>query len=646
MKRSLIFILIFLTSFASAQEIIKKEHVQSISYLLASNKGMGRSSFGHAYLRFSYNEELSDDDLVVEFVADTGNEGVNALKGIGIGENYKLKVHLTYYSVVKYHHTRSQDRDLTSYQLDLDQNQMHKIVDKVNDYLNDDSGKEYAFFNANCARFVSESLNAGIDLELKGVRSVIPTSIPHLLKSRDLVISEFTDDRLSTQRKEIFDLYSRGLFDRTDLNFINLKDQLTSNDLNQRLFAYYKLHTYRSSFTRTKQRKINLLASKLLLIESSGFQSFFLAYFNNSIEKMNALEQPPISLSNMQRPKILKVSFDHDGEKVFLKVKMRYRSQLISNRKHPITRSHSFQLKDMVYRDGKIFNSSNQVISYKFSKKSLDREFYTPHTYLNAEIVKSNRKKYLKVHILLEDSTQVVAPKNLDQNDILAIENFDNDKGGVCLAHSELTQLLNTQAFYLPEETPLTEEENISLINDLLLGKLVFVPGHANALEFTSSIPPEMLKSIIKQRQSARFSFKDRFFDYFKETKISNSNFYNLKNLLALQLKPIIFFVPEGKRGIAHSITITSIQDVGDFYELTAIDPNFGFVEGHFRFNKLTSKLETSFYGTTEAVLYPLNLEDAAIKKSVFKETETVKLLKNVIKNKDVYSFYPYEIFK
>ncbi len=52
--------------------------IRKIHFLLASDQGLGRSSFGHAYLRLSHGDQPALDDDVLEFVA---SEPVNGLLG-------------------------------------------------------------------------------------------------------------------------------------------------------------------------------------------------------------------------------------------------------------------------------------------------------------------------------------------------------------------------------------------------------------------------------------------------------------------------------------------------------------------------------------------------------------------------------------
>lgn len=634
----LLFSLSVLQAFGSVT-LLDPQKVEMVSYVLAANKGIGKSSFGHAYLRFSEGDEVSASDLMVEFVADVEDGQIDYLRGMGVGENYDLVVNASNYKSFSIYHTQQENRNLTTYTLDLSREQIESVVNAVNRMITEGVGRDYAFFSTNCATIVSYILNGVIEKDLKGLRAITPSLIPGELKKRNLVVDEIEDPRISKKRKQIAE--------SSELRFLgsqpwteNLTDQLSSSLLRDRVFAYRKINIVRSHLTRKENRILTGHVLKLLGLEPVAVKDFFYPIFIDPNQSFNIVSASDHIGGYSSQAKVSNVKIVTKSGDVFVEVTVKSKRP-IGKDNRGINRYRVDKalvpVGELHYHDGVIRNNMGDPLWYKLDRKISQSEFFSKDTDVNAELVNTPDGIKLRVY-MLRNNRAISTEQKVDKNSMLAIINDGHLGYGVCLSHTELTDLLSSKAVYMPEFEKPSQEQSLPIITDLLNGKITLIPGFSNAMDFTKSIDPDLLMGALGKRQVEAHSFGDRFLDYFGELKINADNFYVIKNLLALGVKPKVFFKPEGKN-LGHSILIVNVDIEGEYAFIEAIDPNFGLVKNHFKFNLSSSRLETSFYGHTAmnllSINVPMRLEEIRLTQS----EKSIERMKRVFKTNGNTSF-------
>jgi len=582
-------------------KLIKPKNVKSISYLLASDKGYGRSSFGHAYLRIGLKDQLSQDDITLEFVADVEERNLSYFKAMGAGENYGIRVVKSNYKKIKRTHIMQEDRDLTSYVLDLTREQIVKMVNRINGILLSGANKKYSFFTSNCADIVTDILNSGLDRPISGIKSVIPNQIPSILQNLKIIKDQVNDDGKTKLRvSKVNELFPEFLEKSNLLEEKNLKDLLSSASLTDRTRAYYRILLIRENQNLIDSLKITSLVTSMLVFESPAVKSHLIELFSTRKSKVQEFSKIRFRFASRKKVRIKRTRFITKGSKVYIEVVTEQSSE----------RKYSFKLNNLKYKDGKITNKSGQVISYKFNKHLYKDEFYHPSTLIMTSIVKEKGINYLTSLLLTEkDSFRTKTISEYDEEDEIAYRNgdFPNVGMGMCYAHSELSKKLKSNAIYLPNESPLSTDEAIKLVEGVYQDNIVVIPGYKNTNEFTASLPVDRLGNVMMARQMEAYSGYKRFKAYFGEINVNAKSIYNLENLLNTGVAPIIIFKVRGN--IGHSVLVTKVTEEEDYFVFNIIDPNMTYQKGVYKLDKKTSKLDTVFYGKVDARLPSFSIE-------------------------------------
>lgn len=634
---------------------IDVSRVKKISYLLASHRGIGRSSFGHAYLRFSYDKKgLSSEDITVEFVADSPLNSLNYLRALGIGRNYAMAMKAASYKRVHNYLAIRQDRDLTSYVLKLSSNEIKSLSSKVNERILNGLGLSYNFFLSNCATAVSSIMEEVLDVNFYRPYSLVPTLIPHILKKSSMLSQIHVDPRATVLRKRVIAQKLKGMsLEGTAL--INIKDQLKSRNFSKRLLALYKIQLYRQEHydNRLIDRKFGSLGRNILKYESSVVKSHMLPYFSSKKDFFDrvVVDDLVIPLKSL-RIKSTKLSIRED--RVYIKVRLE--SHLRHKKNHSSKNFSVLQrLAGFYYEDGVIYGPQGEVFSYRFNKDIVPSGFYYPGVYINSEIIKVKGKK--KIHFtVLKEKNFNLRSERFTKQDLLAVDNGNGIKtDGFCYAHSELTQLMKSRTLFDPQAKRLSRQENLQLINQLYQEKIVVIPGFTTTNEFTKSLGRENLGKFLGRRQKNAYRFLDFAKDWFSDIQISHYNFYLLKNLLKIGYYPLIKFRVDGKKNIGHSVIITEMTKSQRGYELSVIDSNnlspsrddqHKIIRGIYWFNFKTARLHTFSYGNVKIILPSDDLEKDELINFVMSNQGIKERIIQTSRQTGVYSFHLHELLR
>lgn len=638
--------------------LLKANEIQTISYVLASNKGFGRSAFGHSYIRFSKENQLSDDDLTYEFVADVTEDDLKYSQALGFGENYGIKVMRSSYAKARDIHVLDENRDMTTYVLDLNPEQKSAIVSKLNELLIRGVEKDYAFLVNNCADIVTDVLNAGLGNKLKGISAVTPVLIPNLLRDLDIIKDEHLDPRKTKLIANIVKELLPQIEFPADSKFkYRLEELLSSSSLNDRFRGYLQLNQMTEVMAQTKKMeaiKVVGMVTRMNKYEHRQLRYYIPEIFSTRDKKFKEILSFETELP--ENFKIIKHDFKIKGDKVSLHVKLRNR-----NEKFEI----SYPINHFRYEEGKIITKyQNQVIFYNLGDELVKNKFFNPSTHIYVDVIEKNKKYYLTSYMFTEKESFKRPKKNhFDKSDEIAFENgvlnnnLETPGLGMCYSHSELSQKLELFGIFLPNQAPLSSQENLELIGKLYNDNLIVIPGYANAKDFTDSIPVAELAQLMSLNQKSKYSLEKSLFKGFSNTDIDNEGIYILKNLIELGLNPIIGF--ETQTNIGHTVLVTKVVKRNNKFDLHVLDPNISFENGEklmkniyadanyrgeiFTFDPLDEKISTVQYGKVNGFIPKFPLEKiynlTYLKNhSSFREIMTKSYLKNGNKYSDLKS--------
>ncbi len=655
-----IFTFVFLSIFSFKSYSISElngNDFKKIAYTVAASKGIGKSTFGHAYLHFMVGEKPSEKDLLVEFVADVEARDIDYARGIGIGENYGVRTVIRSFKKIQDEHNFKQNRDLTTYVLDLPIEQKNKVIDSINSEIKMKSDQTYSFFYSNCAKLVSDIFKEIIP-DFSGFSTVVPILIPDLLKEKNLVIATYKELSVEGRRKALFNKAfpkQLNLEDTYQLYLQNIEEQLTSNSLSDRLHAYYKIHYLRTLLPTKLLVKLNIFAIKMLKFESFGTQSFLMSYFNSKKSKMKFITIEPVQLSNDKLQKLKTIRLSNNGNKVIFLIEAEVREE-----DKRIVKEFDLELSDSFsYKQG-VFKYKGSTIAYTIPENMSQSGFTLHDSFLKAEIVKVERKNKVLFTLML-DKEPLDIQADLTDDDILSVK---NGSYGMAMCHAlvEMQSLLFNRVLFEPNAKPLSKEKNFELVKELYRGEMIVVPGYDSIRSFTESLDEEEFAKIIFERQKKEFDFYNQFKGWFSQKTIDDEEINSMKNLLKLNIKPMIFFKVENK-SIGHSILINEITEDEEFYYIGAYDPNtgvnkiknkddfkklldkdpnFSLILSDFRIRKSDFTLITTNYGESKAILPSSNLS-RFLTSNIIHGNKSLK--NNVIKSSILgnrYHFSPY----
>ncbi len=582
--------------------LINPANVKTISYVLASNKGFGRSSFGHSYIRLSQGTELSENDITYEFVADVSDEDLDYTRAIGFGDNYGIRIDKAPYKKARDFHVLEENRDMTTYILDLSTEQKSKIISKLNELILVGTEKKYAFLVNNCADLVTDVLNEGLTKKLTGLSAVTPMLIPDLLEDYDLILDEHIDLRKTLLiAQAVEEKFSKIQFPENSKFTYRLKDLLSSSSLNERLRGYFQLDQLKQEMSVKDVIRVSSMVHNMSKYEHRQLRYYLPEIFTKRENRLKEFISFKTELPG-KNFKVKKHKFKVKEEKVFLYVD-------VTNRKE--TFRIEYPIEHLQYKNGKIISKqTNQIIFYDLGDELVKERFFHPSSHVFMDVMKEDNKHYLVSYMFTEkDQFREEVKSQFNRDDELAYKNLElsnaleTNSVGVCFSHSELSQKLELFGTFLPNESPLTEDENLEIVQKLYNNYLVIIPGYKNAKEFTAAIRIEKLAKVMNDNQNLKYNATESVFSYFSNTSIDGDNIFILQNLIELGLNPIIAF--EKSKNFGHSVLVSSVKEKDGKYILNVIDPNMTYQEDIYTLDPATGKVDTTFHGQDKEIHIP-----------------------------------------
>lgn len=624
-----------------AKEEIDLSKVKKIYYLLASAKGFSRSAFGHGYLRLGISEKPTSQDYVIEFVANSTDKDLNYLRAMGIGENYDRVIDVKRYSQVIPEMNNIANRDLESTEILLTDEQRERFLEKLDLYLGMGKMYGYSFFTNNCAEAISELLNES-GIEFKGLKTVIPNAIPGLLKKHQIAGETFLDPSLSNRRLNLAKKYETFIIEAIKLNQDNLKiEDLYSDSIMLRISAFTYLQSsigqlppeaakgvraYLSSFSFLENR----LTRGILIDQLQGNESLPLhKIFETKVKLLRATE---VTIKRSY------LSFEDNS----LKLKHDLSVITSSNPKEtprPQMQTISMDLTDYEVKDNGDLYLENKLLGVIApASMSSDRMIQT-HSWIAASMKFENN--ILSITSILTAQKPYQTEKR-DYNPSLesGIKNIYAEMP-MCFGLVELQKKLMERVLFLPDEEKLSDEENLFLLSELVLNKMIVVPGYSNAKDWTLSLPLEEAKKIIYTDHKKKYgTVSGAVGNWFKQKNVTLEVLKTINSLSQKGIHTPVFFRTKSK--IGHAILITGMRQASEnIYYLEGYDPNFsrGFSKDLFTFNTTTGKIKSPIYGEDDLKFVPINAESDLFFNDLSLDKNSVFFLKVASKKYKKYSF-------
>jgi len=586
--------------------------IRKIHFLLASDQGLGRSSFGHAYLRLSRGDQPALDDEVVEFVASEPVDGlVGYARALGLGPSMERAVVVAPYSRVLNEMNFISLRDLTSHELALTPAQRERIVTILNGIVAEGRYGDYQFFTDNCASAVTSIFKeAGVSIP-GDIRALVPDRIPALLRDAGLIAATVTDYNLQSRREHLHARFAPAL--GPDLPEISgLRPLLLSLDQGRRLLGLEKL---------LQAARVAGLRTDSLRQYLNGFKFLEPVIVRDLISRMirgeTYLEQPSLPQFRIELP-IADPGFGYqvtaaapavipsrDGG-FELQIDFQYRPEIAL----PGGQSGTVQVRlpvpglrraddsaDILYAGHKV--GVLGLRSIHGQEVALFGLIFIPQVHrVNPTTWEG------EVSVVLDPDTEVRTAEAGAPGAgslmpppaaILPLRNTDPARPS-CNAFVELEQALLTRALFAPELPPIPETASLDLVRRTLQGALIVVPGFADASSWLSSLNESRLRDVIFQYNQSNYgTLKGALETWLRSDGLSTGDLLTIGRLARTGQPTPVYMRVRGNE--AHALLILDVIDEGDDgLRLIAYDPNLGLVRDAFRFRREDSKIHSPFY--------------------------------------------------
>lgn len=554
--------------------------IQGVAVVIASAQGLGVSSFGHAFLRLMYQPQSpSLDDLVVEFSADSDGENYSILKGMGLGDDlYPTQIKIISYRQMMDEKAYGENRHLYNTVLKIDKARVSKIVKAI-----EDSRKKglstYKFFTYNCASAVTQVLAEGLQVNPDRLSTIFPTSIPKILKEKDLILLEFTDQAGEVVKENILVEFQKKikLMNIPELEFEIIKNNILSENFANRNLGYLKLSDF---FSATHSNIIKSLALSLIQQERLLNQIDLSNLFRQKSTPRWTYLRRGVPLEINSRYKLIQHTIEKNSQdQLVLTIKAMATplfcvEGLSCSSQKPVQWSlplgDHFKLINgwLYWKDFMIGRATHQsgfmeIVDFGF------------HVLTSIEFVDypnvQQATAYIMIDLKNELSTRFEKEKTMLAHDILAINN--RDAGGACGSLVELQNALLTRAVFLPNSPRLlSSKDYLKLLHEVLKGRVIFIPGFSSINELTQFIPKSELVTLIRQTMDEMSIIKKGFN---AEKLTAKYHIAIIKERLVMGLyTPLIVDLKETH--INHALLIVAWNEKNN--DFIVYDPNYGII--------------------------------------------------------------------
>lgn len=591
LKAVILFLSVLSTASVQAKIFEKTKKVSLV--FVGPSRGISESSFGHLALRLSPDVRPGLLDMVVEFVADVPEKESAVkkyVKGVGVGSAYPVAAKLKPFYDFKRQKNIIEDRSLQIFELQLTEAETRSVAEFVENFQHRLQPEDYAFFTKNCSYFSALAIETVTGRKL-GIKS-FPWQIPKKLRKLGLSGGEENIPAASMERMRL----ARKFIERDQLDayfsspswtetFISM---LGEYDFTLRQSSYLKLLwvLQNDNTPETAKRRVHSLLRYLLSLETDSAQ-FILKNLFASPEKKRVIELGAVNFNGSKSS--LKHELTIKNNNPVLQVRWTGTDGDSTGSEITSSLMKNFPLTAVTY--------DSIERSLRFDDIHVGRYVETkPQKFILTEaldygLALDQKQGALTALLYVDISESTIRPKlsftELKTKGVLALNNALDFKGelGSCYAMALLQKALLEKAFFIPALSKDSSLDKIKILNAVFEGQYVFIPGFANILEFTQSIPKETLKDFIRMKQKGLEKSKlAQVYDNYKfRTVLNQSSIENLKSLLSegIIVPIVIGALKKNQNKLAgnagHVILVFALEEIGrEGYRLTTYDPNSG----------------------------------------------------------------------
>lgn len=623
---------------ANTPNYIDASKIKYVSYMMASPKGSGQSSFGHSYLLFRQDQYTSPYDQAIEFVAAVSAEQLNYIRGLGLF-GYDRQVKLAKLEIVKKEITIGQNRDLIIYDLKLTHEQKKNIIAKVNQILSVGKMGKYSFLSSNCAEAVSTVLN-DIGIETTGFASIVPTQLRDNLQAKGLVTQTIRFSSIENLRASTVLKYSASL------NSIKIP-------------KYHRKLTKMFEDSSLAQQIFNVLLAQQKYLESnnpgeikafvSSYWLTFAAVTKKQFKNMIAVPIGTVHLSSngihsLETYVVRSSTFNCSEATCDLTV------VLSRNDERKDFLSFNFPIKALTVKNDEVYYN-NILVGVRTGAKSI----LSKNTYISfgatPVVTKydSNEGSLVDIGFIVENNlAQAYEKKDISWNkDVIAQTNTDS-RYPMCYTILHLQQAFMERAIFEPGLKPVGPIENIKILKNLLNGSIAVIPGFKNAYDFTKSIRHEdFVREFYPIHQSQYNGLMNGMRQWLQLSQMEPETLTAMAALThKLNISIPVIFRKNNDHGNtqSHSVLITDMRDEGSYYSLSGYDPNYAHTTDFGTLDKSTMMMSTKTYGAVDIYLDQMEINKSLLNRQLVNSHGVREILFKQARRLNVYTYSANEL--
>ncbi|MGZ3818747.1 MAG: lipoprotein N-acyltransferase Lnb domain-containing protein [Bdellovibrio sp.] len=635
-----VFIVGSTTLAAVSSNQLDPQKIKYVSYMMASPKGQGQSSFGHSYLLFKSDDYVSPTDLAVEFVAAVEPSELNYLRGLGLFP-YDRKVVLENFNIIKKDITIVQNRDLLIYDLKLSKSQKENLINKINQILAAGKLGKYSFMSSNCAEAVSGILR-DVGINVTGLTAKVPTWLQMKLEEKGLIAKTTTFQSVDNSRLSAVIKYKSSLNSiHIPKYYRKLGDMFAQADLNQQILNL--LFAKQNMQISQQPDNVDAFVNSYWLTLSSVLKKQFknmIAVPLGSV-RLNPHISDGRSFSSFR---IRSSEFDCSETTCDLKV------FLARNDEKNDDLSFRFPVTSLTVKGNEIY-FGELLIGVRLGAKTILEK--NPSVIFAATPVVSkysdNGQYIADLGIIIEKNlSDSFKKKEIIWNQQIIWQTNTDPQYPMCFTILHLQQSLFERAIFAPNLTQATQTESIQILKGLLSGRIAVVPGYKNATEFTKTISHEVfVKEFFPIQQQQYNGILNGMSEWFKVESLTPES---LKAMAVLTHNlnisvPVIFRrANKSNESISHSVLITDMRDEGDHYSLSGYDPNFSHTDQFGTIDKATLVMTTKTYGEVNLYLDKIRVRESLLNLQIINSNDVKELLIKQASRLKRYVYSPNEI--
>ncbi len=570
--------------------IIKQTQMASLIFA-GQKEGLSESTFGHIALRLSQKKSWGVTDAIIEFVADMPENEMKPIKYVrGAGINpYFVKAEVQSFVDYKAKTQIDENRDLSVYQLKLEPKQLEKLKEFLIDFKNNPDMYKYNFIFKNCSYFAIEAIEkaTGVKLDYQS----LPWQVPKSLGKKGLIANEVTYKKASVKRAEVVNKsLKRGLSEviesRAEQN--ELIKNFESDFLFNRIYGYLKVLQVLSENKDAR----GVRGAKSLIRNMSMFENGYIKSYLNNIFKN---EQDKIVLNLEEKTfsyyPLINKNIDHkltiENEKVYLTLSWLYRKNQKAQGVKNIKQNMKILIKELSFdpKDNSVKYGNNVLGSFINIKNA---EFILSQK-LDYGFTLDRKNKRLRAVLYIDNSENFKSPKmsyeDFQNKGILALNNVkDFSQGaGSCYAMALIQKALMERALFIPENKLSSEVDKIEILNRIMSGVYVVIPGFKNIKDFTASFEKEKLLEFVNtyQQNLTKNQVSQTVENVRFLTDLDSDSIASFKGLLnqGALIPLVIAMVSKTDKSklesnMAHVVIVQDAIKKGDDLQLNIYDPN------------------------------------------------------------------------